>query len=83
MIAMRGGVGNLGLPVTTLQLMVWYDALMAAEAGTDTYFADLPKKLGFPGFSKDEAISVTKLSSPQRHKHPGYGSTKLSKLGRM
>ena len=80
---MHGGVENLGLPVTTLQLMVWYDTLMAAEAGTNAYFADLPKTMGFPSFSKAEAIRVTQMSSPQRHNHPGYGSSKFSKPGRV
>ena len=78
MIAMRGGVENLGLPPITIQLMVWYDALMAAEAGTIAYFAELPRKLCLPSYSNNEAIRVTQTSSPYRHNHPGYGSASVS-----
>lgn len=73
MIAMRGGVENLGLPVTTLQLMIWYDQLMASESDTPAYFADVPRRMGLQSFSHEEAISVTNTASPQRHQHPGYG----------
>ncbi|KAH9832423.1 hypothetical protein Tdes44962_MAKER02087 [Teratosphaeria destructans] len=72
MIAMRGGVERLGLPAITLQLMVWYDALMAAESGTTAYFADLPDRLDLKSFAPNEAVQVTNESSPHRNKHPGY-----------
>lgn len=78
MIAMRGGVQNLGLPPITLQLMVWYDALMAAESGTPAYFADLPKNLSLQPFLPDEAVRVLDASSPRRHRHPGYGWTVMN-----
>lgn len=73
MIALRGGVEKLGLPTITLQLMVWYDALMAAESKTEPYFRDVPRKMAVQSFSNEEAVRVTNLSSPRRHLHPGYG----------
>lgn len=80
MIAMRGGIEKLGLPAITLQLMTWYDALMAAESGTPAYFADLPKKMALPSFSNEEAVRVTNVSSPHRDRHPGYGTMRSPEL---
>lgn len=75
MIALRGGVEALGLPSITLQLMTWYDTLMAAETGTVAYFKDVPKKLALQSFTNEEAVRVTNESSPHRYRHPGYGTT--------
>jgi len=72
---MRGGIETLGLPAITLQLMVWYDALMAAESGTIAYFAELPKRLSLQSYRPDEAVRVTNESSPHRYRHPGYGES--------
>ncbi|KAK3113755.1 hypothetical protein LTR53_008620 [Teratosphaeriaceae sp. CCFEE 6253] len=72
MIALRGGIQQLGLPNVTIQLMVWYDAYMAAETNTQAYFADLPSKLGVQSFSQEEAVRVTDAAAPRRHLHPGY-----------
>ncbi|KAK3115004.1 hypothetical protein LTR53_006089 [Teratosphaeriaceae sp. CCFEE 6253] len=72
MIALRGGIQQLGLPNVTIQLMVWYDAYMAAETNTQAYFADLPCKLGVQSFSQEEAVRVTDAAAPRRHLHPGY-----------
>lgn len=83
MIAMRGGIEKLGLPSITLQLMTWYDALMAAEMGTTAYFADLPKKMALQSYSNEEAVRVTNESSPHRYRHPGYGTMKSPKLIEM
>lgn len=38
---MRGGLAKMGLPATTIQLIVWTDSLLSAEAGTEPYFADV------------------------------------------
>ncbi|KAI7362914.1 hypothetical protein KC336_g21635, partial [Hortaea werneckii] len=80
MIAMRGGIEKLGFPVITLQLMTWYDALMAAESGTIAYFKDVPKKLAIASYTEEEAVRVTNESSPHRNKHPGYGTMETPKL---
>ncbi|KAI7618216.1 hypothetical protein KC343_g9181 [Hortaea werneckii] len=80
MIAMRGGIEKLGFPVITLQLMTWYDALMAAESGTVAYFKDVPKKLAIASYTEEEAVRVTNESSPHRNKHPGYGTMETPKL---
>ncbi|KAM3419036.1 hypothetical protein BST61_g4991 [Cercospora zeina] len=78
MINMRGGLANLGLPATTIQLIVWLDALMSAETGTTPYFADVPKKVGIQSYTPQEAIHVTNFSSPHRTAHPGYDDKKAS-----
>ncbi|KAK4549179.1 hypothetical protein LTR36_007637 [Oleoguttula mirabilis] len=83
MIAMRGGIEKLGLPNITLQLMTWYDAFMAAEMGTTAYFAHLPKKLGLSSFSNEEAVKVTNVSSPQRYRHPGYGTAQSPEMSEV
>lgn len=74
MIAMRGGIERLGLPPITLQLMTWYDALMAAESGTVAYFKDVPRKMALVSYTREEAVRVTDVSSPHRSRHPGYGT---------
>ena len=73
MIAMRGGIEALGLPLITLQLMTWYDALMAAESGTTAYFAGLPERMALYSYSGEEAVRISNVASPLRHRHPGYG----------
>ncbi|USW47911.1 hypothetical protein Slin15195_G012300 [Septoria linicola] len=72
MINMRGGLANLGLPTTTIQLIVWLDALMSAETDTTPYFADVPRQVGIHSYTPQEAIHVTNYSSPNRTAHPGY-----------
>ncbi|KAF2211515.1 hypothetical protein CERZMDRAFT_106440 [Cercospora zeae-maydis SCOH1-5] len=78
MINMRGGLANLGLPATTIQLIVWLDALMSAETGTTPYFADVPKQVGIQSYTPQEAIHVTNFSSPHRNAHPGYDNKTAS-----
>lgn len=74
MIAIRGGVEALQLPRIVIHLMCWYDAYMAAESGTRAYFVDLPTRLkGVNAFSKQEAVRVTDLASPNRRMHPRFG----------
>lgn len=72
MINMRGGLANLGLPHTTIQLIVWLDALMSAETKTTPYFADVPRQVGIHSYTPEEAVHVTNFSSPHRTAHPGY-----------
>lgn len=72
MINMRGGLANLGLPSTTVQLIVWTDALMSAETKTEPYFADVPKQIAIQSYTPQEAVYVTNFSSPNRTQHPGY-----------
>lgn len=77
MIAARGGIDRLGLPDLTIQMMVWYDALMAAESGTKPYFSDIMSDLakkGIASFNPQEAVMVANVSSPQRYDHPGYST---------
>ncbi|KAK5126329.1 hypothetical protein LTR85_010565 [Meristemomyces frigidus] len=83
MIALRGGIEKLGLPSITLQLMTWYDRLMAAEMGTTAYFADLPEKMALQSYSNEEAVRVTNESSPHRYRHPGYGTMESPKLSEV
>ncbi|GIZ40212.1 hypothetical protein CKM354_000356200 [Cercospora kikuchii] len=78
MINMRGGLANLGLPATTIQLIVWLDALMSAETGTTPYFAEVPKQVGIQSYTPQEAIHVTNFSSPHRTAHPGYDNKAAS-----
>ncbi|CAK4032579.1 Hypothetical predicted protein [Lecanosticta acicola] len=73
MISLRGGLANMGLPNTTVQLIVWTDALLSAEAGTEPYFADVPRQLAIRSYSAQEAMHVTNHCSPKRLEHPGYG----------
>ncbi|WPB06262.1 uncharacterized protein RHO25_010919 [Cercospora beticola] len=74
MIQLRGGILKCNLPYFTLQVMIWYDKLMAAEAGNAAYFEYLPALLQeVHSYSDAEAINVTNTSSPARSKHPGYG----------
>jgi hypothetical protein len=73
MVNMRGGLANLGLPATTIQLIVWTDALMSAETGTTPYFADVPRQMArIHSYTPEEAMYVTNFSSPRRTAHPGY-----------
>lgn len=73
MIKMRGGLVNMGLPVTTIQLVVWTDALMSAETGTTPYLADVPRQIAaIKAYTPEEAMYVTSFSSPHRQAHPGY-----------
>ena len=72
MINMRGGLANLGLPPTTVQLIVWTDALMSAEADTPAYFSDVPNRIQISSYTPQEAMHVTNYCSPQRLVHPGY-----------
>ncbi|EME49076.1 hypothetical protein DOTSEDRAFT_120218, partial [Dothistroma septosporum NZE10] len=44
MINMRGGLANMNLPAMTVQLIVWTDSLLSAEAGTAPYFADVSRE---------------------------------------
>lgn len=73
MIDMRGGLANLDIPDTTKQLIVWTDALLSAEAGTEPYFANVPKQLAIRSYTPQEAVHVTNYCSPKRGAHPGYG----------
>lgn len=72
---MRGGLANMGLPATTIQLIIWTDALLSAEAGAPAYFADVPKQMAIQSYSPEEAMHVTNYCSPKRNAHPGYGKT--------
>jgi len=72
-MALRGGFQRLDLPPIVIRVMIWYDRLMAAEAGNQAFFADLSREYRVEGFSDEEAIEVTNFSSPRRHHHPGYG----------
>jgi hypothetical protein len=74
MIALRGGVDNLGLPRIVLQMMVWYDAFMSAESKTPRLFAELPSRLAVPSFTSKEAMAVTDAANPNRHRHPRYNA---------
>lgn len=69
---MRGGLAKMGLPATTVQLIVWTDALLSAEAGTEPYFADVPRQIAIRSYTPQEAMHVTNHCSPQRYDHPGY-----------
>ncbi|GIZ47560.1 hypothetical protein CKM354_001064800 [Cercospora kikuchii] len=74
MIQLRGGILECKLPYFTLQVMIWYDKLMAAEAGNAAYFEYLPALMKqVHSYSDAEAINVTNTSSPARSNHPGYG----------
>jgi hypothetical protein len=73
MIALRGGFSRLNLPHIVMRTMIWYDRLMAAEAGTRAIFTDLTELYNLEGFTDEEAVEVTNFSSPRRHLHPGYG----------
>ncbi|KAM3417426.1 hypothetical protein BST61_g5672 [Cercospora zeina] len=74
MIQLRGGILQCDLPSFTLQVMIWYDKLMAAEAGNTAYFEYLPALMNqVHSYNDAEAINVTNTSSPARAKHPGYG----------
>ncbi|KAK4507755.1 hypothetical protein PRZ48_001490 [Zasmidium cellare] len=72
MVTMRGGLANMGLPMTTVQLIVWTDALLSAEAGTEPYFADVPRQIAIRSYTPQEAMHVTNHCSPLRNSHPGY-----------
>lgn len=75
MIELRGGIFKCALPYFTLQVMIWYDKLMAAEAGNVAYFEYLPALMKqVHSYSDSEAINVTNTSSPARSNHPGYGA---------
>ncbi|WPH01523.1 Hypothetical protein R9X50_00436900 [Acrodontium crateriforme] len=74
MIALRGGIFKMGLPPIVMQIMVWYDKLMAAEGNNVAYFSYIPEILKIPGYDDAEATAVTNYSSPSRYKHPGYAS---------
>ncbi|KXT02706.1 hypothetical protein AC578_5424 [Pseudocercospora eumusae] len=79
MIEMRGGLANLGLPSTTVQLIVWTDSLLAAETGSQPYFADVAQRLAIPSYTPQEAMRVTNFSSPNRTQHPGYDKEPLDR----
>lgn len=70
---MRGGVEKLNLPLEVKQIMVWYDRLMAAEAGTEPYFSGFIDGRRVKQYNDAEAIGVTNNASPSRYRHPGYG----------
>lgn len=70
MINLRGGLMNLELPSTTVQLILWTDALLSAESGTQPYFSDVKHS---KSYSPQEAMHVTNYCSPKRKEHPGYG----------
>lgn len=76
MVNMRGGLANMGLPATTVQLIVWTDALLSAEAGTEPYFADVPGQIAIRSYTPQEAMHVTNYCSPRRSAHPGYADDK-------
>lgn len=73
MIELRGGVDKLGLSHEVKQIMVWYDSLMASEAGNDLLLGDFIDGKHVIAYNKDEATAVTNNASPHRNKHPGYG----------
>ncbi|KAK5155514.1 hypothetical protein LTS14_005775 [Recurvomyces mirabilis] len=80
MIALRGGLGNLGLPTVALRTLLWFDTYMAAESGTPAYFADVPARFahcGIPPLSPEEAVRVADGVSPLRRSHPGYGDSRV------
>ena len=70
---MRGGFHCLNLPPIVMRVIIWYDRLMAAEAGAPSMFPNLSETYNLEGFTDKEAIEVTNFSSPRRHNHPGYG----------
>lgn len=72
MIDLRGGLANLDIPGTTKQLIIWTDALLSAEAGTEPYFADVSKQIHVQSYTPQEAMHVTNYCSPKRRIHPGY-----------
>ncbi|KAF2173246.1 hypothetical protein M409DRAFT_17190 [Zasmidium cellare ATCC 36951] len=72
MIKLRGGIERLDLPMEVRQIMVWYDTLMASEAGNEPYFESFTDGQRVKAYSSDEAIAVTNNASPYRNKHPGY-----------
>lgn len=72
MIEFRGGLDQLDIPTEGKQIMVWYDSLMAAEAGNEPYFARLVDGTNVVRYEDHEAIAVTNNASPHRNKHPGY-----------
>lgn len=76
MIELRGGLDQLDIPTEGKQIMVWYDSLMAAEAGNEPYFAKLVDGRNVVRYEDHEAIAVTNNASPYRNKHPGYAMPK-------
>lgn len=72
MIEMRGGINSLNLPPEVQQIMVWYDRLMAAEAGNQPYFASLVDGRQVKQYTDTEAVGITNNASPHRDRHPGY-----------
>ena len=68
-----------GLPSTTVQLIVWTDALMSAETGTRPFFSDVPKQIAIQSYTPQEAVHVTNFSSPNRTQHPGYDKEPLER----
>ena len=72
MIDMRGGLANMDIPSMVKQLIVWTDALLSAEAGTEPYFANVPKQIAIKSYTAQEAVHVTDYCSPKRRTHPGY-----------
>ncbi|KAK5115057.1 hypothetical protein LTR62_001754 [Meristemomyces frigidus] len=76
MIKLRGGIETLRLPGVAMKVMLWLDTYMAAESGTQAYFADLPVRFSHCGvqpLSREQALRVADGVSPLRHNHPGYG----------